>query len=196
MSAGLDTFAAGTSRMSTAQTEPERTAFLAWVGRLVHAHRIALASVARREGLSPEDAFDAVQEALHTFITLPAASALIDAPEPSRKLLVTLTRNVARNRRRLHAQARPHDEIDELADDAASVEQVIAAAEEHVRLAGCMRTLAEIPRAVVTLRMLEELPGEDVARTLGITPGHVAVLLHRAKASLLACMTACPGATD
>jgi RNA polymerase sigma-70 factor (ECF subfamily) len=175
-------------------TEPtDRAAFLAWVGRLVHAHRTALAGVARREGLSPEDAFDAVQEALHTFIVLPAAAALVDAPEPSRKLLVTLTRNVARNRRRLHAVARPHEGIDDVADDAASIDQVLAAAEEHVRLAGCMRTLAEIPRAVVTLRMLDELPGEDVARTLGITPGHVAVLLHRAKASLLACMTSCHG---
>ena len=58
-----------------------------------------------------------------------------------------------------------------------------------MRLAGCMRTLAEVPRAVVTLRMLDEVPGDDVARILGITPGHVAVLLHRAKANLLACMT-------
>jgi RNA polymerase sigma-70 factor (ECF subfamily) len=178
---------------TTPHDPTERSAFLAWVGRLVHAHRTGLAGVARHEGLSPEDAFDAVQEALHTFITLPEAASLIDEPEPSRKLLVTLTRNVARNRRRLHAVARPHEELDELADDAASVEQTIVAAEEHVRLAGCMRTLAEIPRAVVTLRMLEELPGDDVARALGITPGHVAVLLHRAKASLLTCMTSCHG---
>ena len=44
-------------------------------------------------------------------------------------------------------------------------------------------------RAVVTLRMLDEIDGEDVAGALGITPGHVAVLLHRAKANLLTCMT-------
>jgi DNA-directed RNA polymerase specialized sigma24 family protein len=36
--------------------------------------------------------------------------------------------------------------------------------------------------------MLEDRPGEDVARELGIRPGHVAVLLHRAKADLRACM--------
>jgi RNA polymerase sigma-70 factor (ECF subfamily) len=113
----------------------------------------------------------------------------------ARKLLVTLTRNVARNRRRLHAVARPHDDgaLEGLAATAASVEETILAAEEHVRLEGCMLTLAEIPRAVVTLRLLEERPGEDVARTLGLTPGHVAVLLHRAKASLLACMQSCHG---
>jgi RNA polymerase sigma-70 factor (ECF subfamily) len=186
--------------MRMTQTSPTphpapRAAFLAWVGRLVHQHRADLAAVARREGLTPEDAFDAVQEALHTFITLPEAGGLVDEPEQSRKLLVTLTRNVARNRRRLHAVARPHGDqsLEDLAAAAASVEETLVAAEEHVRLEGCMLTLAEIPRAVVTLRMLDDLPGEDVARTLGITPGHVAVLLHRAKASLLECMTSCHG---
>jgi RNA polymerase sigma-70 factor (ECF subfamily) len=170
----------------------DRAAFLDWVGRLVHEHRASLARVARREGLSPEDAFDAVQEAFHTFITLPRARALVDEADPSRKLLVTLTRNVARNRRRLHASARPHDDaaLDQLPADGPTVEDTITAAEEHLQLAGCLSTLAEVQRAVVTLRMLDQVPGEDVARELGITPGHVAVLLHRAKANLLACMLA------
>jgi RNA polymerase sigma-70 factor (ECF subfamily) len=171
----------------------ERAAFLEWVGRLVHEHRTSLARLARREGLGPEDAFDAVQEALHAFITLPHARELVDEPDQSRRLLVVLTRNIARNRRRLHAVARPHlgdpDTLDSIAGETASVEELIAAAEEHVRLAGCLRTLAEVPRAVVTLRMLDEVAGDDVARILGVTPGHVAVLLHRAKANLLACMT-------
>jgi RNA polymerase sigma-70 factor (ECF subfamily) len=172
----------------------DRVAFLAWVGRLVHRHRASLAGVARREGLGPDDAFDAVQEAFHDFITLPETGALLDEADRARKLLVTLTRNVARNRRRLHAVARPHatdqGTLDALPAGGATVEETIAAAEEHIRLAGCLRTLAEAQRAVVTLRMLDEVPGEDAARVLGLTPGHVAVLLHRAKAQLLACMTA------
>jgi RNA polymerase sigma-70 factor (ECF subfamily) len=176
-----------------------RRAFLAWVGRLVHQHRSSLARVARREGLGADDAFDAVQEAFFTFITLPQARSLVDEPDQSRRLLVVLTRNVSRNRRRLHAVARPHtsepETLDGLSSDASSVEEVMAAAEEHVRLAGCLRTLAELPKTIVTLRMLDDVPGEDVARMLGVTPGHVAVLLHRAKANLLACMTACPGST-
>jgi RNA polymerase sigma-70 factor (ECF subfamily) len=36
--------------------------------------------------------------------------------------------------------------------------------------------------------MLDEVAGEDVARMLGLPPSHVAVLLHRAKQSLRACM--------
>jgi RNA polymerase sigma-70 factor (ECF subfamily) len=51
-----------------------------------------------------------------------------------------------------------------------------------------MARLADVQRAVVTLRMLDEVPGADVARQLGVTPGHVAVLLHRAKAALASCL--------
>jgi RNA polymerase sigma-70 factor, ECF subfamily len=167
--------------------------FLGWVGQLVHRHRAELAAVARAEGLAPEDAFDAVQDAFRTFLTLPAAHPLIDAGEPSRRLLITLTRNVARNSRRLHARAKPHTGDPELlaalpAADAGA-EEIIAAAEDQLRLHRCVQTLADVQRAVVTLRMLDDVPGEDVAAALGITPGHVAVLLHRAKNNLLTCMT-------
>jgi RNA polymerase sigma-70 factor (ECF subfamily) len=178
----------------TAADGPAQATFLAWVGRLVHEHRASLARVARSEGLSPEDAFDAVQEAFHRFLTLPQARNLVDEPDQSRKLLSALTRNVARNRRRLHAVARPHDHdpvaLDRLPGASASVEDAIEAAEQHLRLAGCLGTLAEVQRSVVTLRMLDDVPGEDVARLLGIIAGPVAVLLHRAKANLLHCMTA------
>ncbi len=167
--------------------------FLSWVGRLVHDHRGRLVAVARGEGLGPEEAFDAVQEAFHTFLTLPSARTLVDARDDSRNLLVAVTRNLARNRRRRAALARPHDSNPEtlaaLPAPAPTVEELLSAAEDQVRLRGCVASLGEMQRAVVTLRMLDEIDGEDVAGTLGITPGHVAVLLHRAKANLLACMT-------
>ena len=56
------------------------------------------------------------------------------------------------------------------------------------RLRRCVTTLTEVQRAVVTLRMLDEMAGESVASTLGLSPEHVAVLLHRAKAALRGCM--------
>jgi RNA polymerase sigma-70 factor (ECF subfamily) len=154
-------------------TTPEAPAFLAWVTRLVHEHRARLARTARAEGLGPEDAFDAVQEAFHSFLTLPQAKRLVDEPDQSRKLLIVLTRNVARNRRRLHAVARPHASdtqvVQALPAAGRSVEEMVESAEQQLRLAGCLATLADIQRSVVTLRMLDEIPGEDVARTLGIT---------------------------
>jgi RNA polymerase sigma factor (sigma-70 family) len=163
-----------------------------WVTRLVHAHRGFLAGVARREGLAPEDAFDAVQEAFGAFLVLPRARALCEAPEEARNMLVALTRNIARNARRLHVRARPHDSrpavVEAIASADAPADRRLAEAEDRGRLARCVARLAQVQRAVLTLRMLDELPGEDVARLLGLEPGHVAVLLHRAKASLRECM--------
>jgi RNA polymerase sigma-70 factor (ECF subfamily) len=101
-------------------------------------------------------------------------------------------RNVARNARRLHAVARPHASddatVEALADGAPAADERLAAGEDRGRLARCVARLAEVQRAVVTLRMLDDRPGDDVARELGLRPGHVAVLLHRAKADLRACM--------
>ena len=74
--------------------DADSAAFLGWVGQLVHSHRRELAGVARAEGLTAEEAFDAVQDAFHRFLTLPAAHPLIDAGDESRRLLITLTRNV------------------------------------------------------------------------------------------------------
>src|SRR5215813_12486021 len=122
--------------------DAEGAAFLGWVGQLVHRHRRELAGIARAEGLTAEEAFDAVQDAFQTFLTLPAAHPLVDAGDESRRLLITLTRNVARNGRRLHAHARPHagdpDLIAGLPAAAAPADELIAAAEDRVRLHRCV----------------------------------------------------------
>ena len=72
--------------------------------------------------------------------------------------------------------------------DAPLADDLLARAEEHVRLRACVTELCDVQRAVVTLRLLEELPGEEVGRTLGISSNHVAVLLSRAKSALRACL--------
>jgi RNA polymerase sigma-70 factor (ECF subfamily) len=178
-----------TARESSATAE-----FAHWLTRLVHDHRATLARIARAEGLLAEDAFDTVQEAFGAFITRPDARQLVTMPDEARKLLIVLTRNLARNRRRLHAGARPHlsdaGVVESLPDEAPTSEQVLESLEEHQQLARCVGELGDAQRAVVTLRMLDEVPGEDVARMLDIAPGHVAVLLHRAKANLATCMAA------
>ena len=105
-------------------------------------------------------------------------------------------RNAARNLRRRHYRSKAHVELDgtaELSDDLPASDEIVARAERHVRLHGCVNRLAEIQRHVVRLRAFEELSGSDVAEEVGIEPGHVAVLLHRAKQALLRCMTEEPG---
>jgi RNA polymerase sigma-70 factor (ECF subfamily) len=160
--------------------------------QLAQTQRGVLAAVARNEGLTPEDAFDCVQEGLCTLIDLVQAGQLDRFSDPT-PVLSTIVRNAARNHRRRHFRSRPHDEIDalELADQDLDVpDELMARGVEQMRLRACVSELCEIQRAVVTLRILEERPGEDVAQLLGITKNHAAVLLHRAKSSLRACMTA------
>jgi RNA polymerase sigma-70 factor (ECF subfamily) len=155
------------------------------ISRLVRERRAALAALARAEGVSPEDAVDCVQEALCTFL---ARAEHLPAGQWHASLAM-MVRNAARNRRRRRYLARPHVALGELPSDAPGSDERLARAQDQLRLAACMSELCEIQRAVVTLRMLEEQPGEDVGRALGLSAAHVAVLLHRAKAALRACMT-------
>lgn len=174
-------------------SEPRETGFLTWVTRLVREHRAELVTVARHEGLIAEDAFDAVQEALTTFLDLPHARGLANELDDSRKLLAVLVRNHARNRRRRHDRARPHlsdpEVVEALPHDEESIEQLITRAEEHIQALGCVERLGELQRRVVTLRLLEDQSGQRVADLLETTPGNVAVLLHRAKRALRECMS-------
>lgn len=80
------------------------------------------------------------------------------------------------------------DAAEELPADVPSVDALLLAAEEHVALLGCVSQLAEIQRRVVTMRVLEELSPDEVAGELGLTPGHIGVLLHRSKRALIDCM--------
>ena len=169
----------------------ESTSDLDRLTLIVRTRRAGLAALARSEGATPEDAVDCVQDALFTWLEAAARGEVPGDLDESAALLATMVRNAARNRRRRHFRAVPHDDIDAhaLAVGVPEADELIAQAEEHVRLRACVDELCEIQRSVVMLRMLDEQPGEDVARALGISAGHVAVLLHRAKAALRTCMT-------
>jgi RNA polymerase sigma-70 factor (ECF subfamily) len=171
----------------SAESQP----FLGWVSELAQTQVHALSRIARHEGLSAEDALDAIQEAFHTFLLLPHARSLSDEREDTRALLSVLVRNAARNMRRRHHRAMPHEDVDtaqELAAPQPTADELLVLAEDHVRFRGCVNKLNEVQRHVVSMRMLEEMNGAEVARELSLTPGHVAVLLHRAKAELQRCV--------
>jgi RNA polymerase sigma-70 factor (ECF subfamily) len=190
---------AATAAGRVSRTEDDGTAasgarqgFLEWVTRLVHTHRGRLYRLARREGLREEDSLDCVQDAFQTFLVLPQARQLVESNDDSIKLLSVLLRNHARNRRRRHEIARPHDSDDEtvalLTAEALPVDELIAQAQDFALVIGCLDHLGKLQRAVVSLRMLDEVAGEDVAAMLGLPSSHVAVLLHRAKQNLRSCM--------
>jgi RNA polymerase sigma-70 factor, ECF subfamily len=158
---------------------------------VVRRERGKLAALARAEGLSPEEAVDCVQEGFASLLGMARRGDVPDDPAQWGALLATIVRNLARNRRRRHFLAQPHQPLEDqpLAGDLPASDVLIARAEEHVRLRACVLELCDTQRAVVTLRMLDERSGDDVARTLGISSAHVATLLYRAKRSLRACMS-------
>ena len=183
--------------LSNAPAAPQPSAgFHGWITDLVHDHRARLVRIVRREGLRAEDALDCVQETFLSFLNLPQARLLVERPDESAKMLVVLARNIARNRRRRHDYARPHIVDDEvlhgLPSDAASADDVVSAAEEHAMMLGCMTTLNEVQRSVVRLRIVDEVPGENVARLLGTSASHIAVLLFRTKQQLRHCVETAP----
>jgi RNA polymerase sigma-70 factor (ECF subfamily) len=163
--------------------------FVAWVTRLVRAERPRLAAAARGEGLTDAEALDAVQDGLITFLGLPSASEVADRDDEGAKLLTAIVRNAARNLRKRHHRARPHDaDVDLLEQDAEAVEK-IARAEARLAMSTCVAELGDGAQRVVMMRLLDELSGDEVAAQLGTTPGNVAVMLHRAKEKLRACLT-------
>jgi RNA polymerase sigma-70 factor (ECF subfamily) len=160
----------------------------------IRENRGAIVRAARREGLSPEDAVECAQEALAKHLQLLHRGDAPAAPAEWLPYVTTIAKNAARNRRRRHHVALPHSDLTEDAVAAgsdphgATAEDLLAEAEEHIRLRACVERLCGTQRSVVTLRFLEERAGEDVAAELGISRGYVDVLLHRAKAQIRACM--------
>lgn len=157
--------------------------------RTIGRERAALVRVARREGVAGDDALDCVHDAFCTYLRLLLTGDLPVDFTPG-AFLAGIVRNGARNRRRLHHVARPHVALDDAALPGESdPERDLERAEEHIRLHACVERLCDTQRAVVSLRLLEERRGEDVAEALGISRAYVDVLLHRAKRALTSCMT-------
>jgi RNA polymerase sigma-70 factor, ECF subfamily len=160
-----------------------------WISGLARDHASRLAAVARHEGLTAADALDVVQDAFHTLLARPDQEALRDRPADAANVLAAIVKNAARNARRRHHRAKPHVPLDEdLVSELARADQMVERAETSDQLAGCMADLGDIHRSVVTLRILEELSGDEAASELGLTPNHVGVLLHRARKQLEQCM--------
>jgi RNA polymerase sigma-70 factor, ECF subfamily len=167
-----------------------RVGFTSWVEHVAREHTRRLAAVARREGLTGEDAVDAVQEAFVTFLQLPQARAMATLDADVAGFLGVIVRNAARNARRRHHRTQPHVSVEDhpIADALESTDVWIERAERHAAILGCVQKLSEIQRHVVTLRLLEEVSNADTADALGLPPNRVAVLLHRAKLALQQCL--------
>jgi len=73
-------------------------------------------------------------------------------------------------------------------DTAEAVEVPEPMALDADKLAACLRTLAERERTVVVLTFFTDRSGEEVAKELGLSPGNVRIIRHRALGRLRSCM--------
>jgi DNA-directed RNA polymerase specialized sigma24 family protein len=167
------------------RSAPARSGFTAWVEHLAREQTDALVVTALGEGLAGEDAVDAVHEALTSFLKLPQARNLAEHRDDAAAILAVLVRDAARTARQ--RPARPRSAEDEPAPPRAatpSAATLIAAAEQHLAILGSVSKLAEVQRAVVRLRAIEEMSSGEAARQLGLGPAALAALLQRAKEAL------------
>jgi RNA polymerase sigma-70 factor (ECF subfamily) len=135
---------------------------------------------------NPSDADDLAQE---TFVRAYQAIGRFRAGEPLypwlSRITVNLTYSLFRQRKR-----RPETSIEPLletgrqwagADDPA---ERAAESDQHERLAAAFAELSHEHQAVLTLRVVEGLSYDDIARALGVPPGTVMSRLSRARADL------------
>jgi RNA polymerase sigma factor, sigma-70 family len=128
--------------------------------RLVHSVLLA--------GAQRDDVPDLIQD-----VFLRALRQLHTLREPAAfgGWIATMARNEARMH---HRAARPMEKLsDQVAGSAPS-----AAAMEMDDVLRALRALPERYREPLTLRLVEQMGGEEIARTLGLTHGTVRVYLH------------------
>jgi RNA polymerase sigma-70 factor, ECF subfamily len=83
---------------------------------------------------------------------------------------------IARNEARMHH--RSTKPMEELSDQVAGTPPATAGAVEVDDVLRALRSLPERYREPLTLRLVEQMNGEEIARTLGLTHGTVRVYLH------------------
>src|SRR5262252_3005768 len=172
------------------QTPSVSPGFTLWVAEIVHRHRGRLLTYARRRGLAPEDALDVVQESFASFLTLPEAQSIARVGDDALKLLTVIARHNIMNFRRKRATRDAGlglDHIELSSADGETTEELLGRAEELTRVYGCLLRMNRLQRAAILLSTLDDRPGEDVSDILGVSPGHLRVLLHRARAHVRAC---------
>ena len=155
--------------------------------RFVARHRAAVFRYLRTK---TNDAEDALQ---HTFVQAWRNAATIVVADTARPWLFTVARNaVVRQQRRAAATNLTDDDLGHLGElagfaaDDATPERFAEVAEERSVVQAALASLPEQDREILTLRELEQLPGERVAELLALTLPAMKSRLHRARLRLVA----------
>jgi RNA polymerase sigma-70 factor (ECF subfamily) len=156
------------------------------LGRLVAIVRPAVYRYCRARLWDTETAEDVTQEVL-----IAVFQALPRQDPPVRELeafaIAVASRQVATaHRRRAARPEHEHDEVPDVVDTAPGPDVVIALNDDVRALNILLEQLTPIQREVVLLRVVNGLSAEDTGTVLGMTPGNVRVMQHRALTRLRA----------
>lgn len=127
-----------------------------------------------------EDAEDLVQD---TWISAMRTVPSFEGRSSLRTWLVSILRRRIADRFRRSKTVELLDE-DKLSDDAAAPEDRIDAYETATIAARAMDELTELERVAVTLCDVEDLDRDEASVRMGVTRGHLRVLLHRGRHKL------------
>ncbi|MEU7587908.1 sigma-70 family RNA polymerase sigma factor [Micromonospora sp. NPDC049230] len=126
------------------------------------------------------EAQEAVQEAFTRALAAPGRLARLDNPEAwLRRVAVNIARSRHRRRRVLDGLLRRIDQPPTVADRSP----------EHLALLAALRELPPGQRHALALHYLVDLPIDEVAATLGVSPGTVKSRLSRGRQALKALLT-------
>jgi RNA polymerase sigma-70 factor, ECF subfamily len=154
------------------------------LGPLMERHHLRVYRIALSYLRDRDEAQDAVQE---TFVKAYQGAARWDGSSEVAPWLARIAVNHAidryrRGRRRLKAET-PLDDEDHgqrIAEEAPSPERRAMDREAGERISAAMRGLPDRQRAVVALRLYEDMNLEEIARALDMSLGTVKSSLHRA----------------
>jgi RNA polymerase sigma-70 factor (ECF subfamily) len=144
--------------------------------------RTLLVLKASRRLRSRERVDDAVQE---TFARVLAAlkRGSLKNPEGLGAFVHAVCENVLLEQYRAGARTTALEDGDDRPDDrVASMESLIAAGDERVRVRQALASLPQKERDLLRWLFFEEREKDDVCAALNVTRSHLRVLLHRAKA--------------
>ncbi|MCC7139856.1 MAG: sigma-70 family RNA polymerase sigma factor [Planctomycetes bacterium] len=142
------------------------------------AHGVALARV------GPSDAEDVVQD---VFVALHRSLTTLRDPAALASWVRSTAAHAAVDRLRRRARAGRPEPLSDVATRAAAVGDEGAAL--RARVLAAIQGLPEAYREALVWRLVEGLPGPEIAARTGLTPGSVRVHLHRGMAQLRAALT-------
>lgn len=171
--------------LSPSELAPDDAALIAlWRGgderaatALVERHAQAIARFAASLG-EREEVEEIVQD---TFIRAFGSLDSFRGESTFRTWLLTITRNLVRDRQRGRKRSRLHVEIQE--NDLVSASDALegtVAAETQRRLQAAVETLSPMQRSIFTLRVAEGLSYKEIAVAVGSTEGAARVHYHNA----------------